>query len=233
MSGRTRDEAIYENLHTAIFEVQLPPGTRLPEDDLAETFGVSRTGIRKVLQRLAHERLVEIVPNKGASVAQPSVKEAREVFAARRMIECAALPQVIAHARAAQIKALSEIMEKEDAAQLAGDRQAAIRLSGEFHLALIRIADNDTMSHFLRELVTRSSLIIATYGAPIAVSCRHSEHEQILDLIARRDTAAAVTWMDQHLLEVERSCSFASADAEPDLKAILGNIAKRRGTGLA
>ncbi|MDR3428231.1 GntR family transcriptional regulator [Silvimonas sp.] len=232
MSAKTRDEAIYENLHAAIFEVQLPPGTRLPEDELAETFGVSRTGIRKVLQRLAHERLVDIVPNKGASVAQPSVKEAREVFAARRMIECAALPQVISHARPNQIKALREIMLREDEAQLSGNRPAAIRLSGEFHLALIRIADNDTLAHFLRELVARSSLIIATYGAPIAVSCRHSEHEQILDLISTRETKAAVEWMDQHLLEVERSCSFAVEDEEPDLKAILSTIA-RRGTGLA
>ncbi|KPC51729.1 GntR family transcriptional regulator [Amantichitinum ursilacus] len=232
MSSRTRDEIIYENLHAAIFEVQLPPGTRLPEDELAETFGVSRTGIRKVLQRLAHERLVDIIPNRGASVAQPSVKEAREVFAARRMIECAALPQVIGHARPAQIKALGAIMLKEDEAQLAGNRAAAIRYSGEFHLALIRIADNDTLAHFLGELVARSSLIIATYGAPIAVSCRHSEHEQILDLISNRATAEAVAWMDQHLLSVERSCSFAQEEAEPDLKTILGSIAQR-GTGLA
>ena len=48
-----RDEPIYQALLTAIVEHQLPPGSKLPEEALSEVFGVSRTGIRKVLQRLA------------------------------------------------------------------------------------------------------------------------------------------------------------------------------------
>ena len=45
-----KDESIYQALMTAIVEHQLPPGSRLPEEALSEVFGVSRTGIRKVLQ---------------------------------------------------------------------------------------------------------------------------------------------------------------------------------------
>ena len=48
-----KDESIYQALMTAIVEHQLPPGSKLPEEALAEVFAVSRTGIRKVLQRLA------------------------------------------------------------------------------------------------------------------------------------------------------------------------------------
>ena len=74
MTGNGRDEAIYRNLYAAIVENHLEPGTKLPEDTLAEAFAVSRTSIRKVLQRLAYERLVDIRLNRGATVAQPTVK---------------------------------------------------------------------------------------------------------------------------------------------------------------
>ena len=52
-AAQERDEIIYQHLHAAICDSRLLPGTRLPEDTLAETFGASRTIIRKVLQRLA------------------------------------------------------------------------------------------------------------------------------------------------------------------------------------
>ena len=86
-----RDEAMYRGLHAAIYELRLPPGTRLPEDVLSNTYGVSRTLVRKVLQRMAMEGLVEIRRNRGAQVAEPSADEAREVFAGKvnvRLLEC-------------------------------------------------------------------------------------------------------------------------------------------------
>lgn len=233
-AAASRDAMVYDHLLTAIYEVQLPPGTKLPEDALAEAFGISRTGVRKALQRLAIERLVDLRPNKGAAVAEPSVKEARDVFAARRMIECGALPAIIAHAGPDDLAALRELLRQEDQAQLDQDRAAAIRLSGEFHRRLMALSGNQLLTGFLQELIVRSSLVIATYGAPIALSCRHSDHEQIVDLIASRRVDEAVAWMQRHLTEVENSCIFAGDEAPaPDLKAILTGIARRRGAGLA
>lgn len=70
-----KDESIYRALMTAIVEHQLPPGSKLPEEALAEVFAVSRTGIRKVLQRLAAVQLVTLTPKRGAHVTSPSVEE--------------------------------------------------------------------------------------------------------------------------------------------------------------
>ena len=80
----TSDERVHKDLYKAIIDHRIAPGTPLQEDALAQAFGISRTLIRKALQRLAHERLVELVPNKGAFVAKPSAEEARHVFEARR-----------------------------------------------------------------------------------------------------------------------------------------------------
>lgn len=60
------DARIHRDIYAAIIDHKIPPGTDLQESVLAAAFGVSRTVIRKVLQRLSLEKLVVIVPNKGA-----------------------------------------------------------------------------------------------------------------------------------------------------------------------
>lgn len=98
---RTRTKAFTGALMTAIVEHQLPPGSKLPEEALAEVFAVSRTGIRKVLQRLAAVQLVTLTPKRGAHVASPSVEESQAIFRTRALLEVANLPDVIALSAAA------------------------------------------------------------------------------------------------------------------------------------
>src|SRR6201991_295016 len=78
---------VYERIWNAIMDHSLPPETRLVEERLCEIFGLGRTRLRQVLQRLAHEQVVTLMPNRGAMVSKPSVREARDVFAARRVLE--------------------------------------------------------------------------------------------------------------------------------------------------
>lgn len=101
-----KDEPIYQALMTAIVEHQLPPGSKLPEEALSEVFGVSRTGIRKVLQRLAAVQMITLTPKRGAQVATPTVEEAQDIFRTRSLIECANLPAVLAHCQAPHLAAL-------------------------------------------------------------------------------------------------------------------------------
>lgn len=228
LSVNGRDEAIYRNLFAAIVENHLEPGTKLPEDTLAEAFAVSRTSIRKVLQRLAYERLVDIRLNRGATVAQPTVKEARDVFAARRIVECGVIAQVVAKATPARLDELRTIVRREHEAEARSDRREAIYLSGEFHVALSRLSENEAISEILAGLVSRSSLVIATYGSPLAGSCRHSEHDDVLELIAAGDVEAAKAWMERHLRDVERSVVLVEeSPSAPDLRRILDEVAQR------
>lgn len=229
LGGNGRDDAIYRNLFVAIVENHLAPGTKLPEDTLAETFGVSRTSIRKVLQRLAHERLVDVRLNRGASVAQPSVSEARDIFSARRVIECGAIAQVVAKATPQALDELRDLVSREHEAQDRGDWRESIYLSGSFHVALIRIAGNETLTDFLTQLVSRSSLVIATYGSPMTASCRHSEHFDVIEILGAGDAEGASRWMDRHLRDVERSVVLVEEEPAPaDLKKILEEVAQRR-----
>lgn len=63
--GQEKEQQIREALIKAMVEHQLPPGSKLPEEALADAFGISRTGIRKVLTRLATVQMVNMTPKKG------------------------------------------------------------------------------------------------------------------------------------------------------------------------
>ena len=68
------DLRIYRAVVSAVMSHRLPPGTRLGEADFCELYQVSRTTVRKALQRLAHDHIIELRPNRGAVVASPSPK---------------------------------------------------------------------------------------------------------------------------------------------------------------
>src|SRR3954469_18817010 len=100
------DNEISERMVSAILDHKLPPGTKLVEDKLATAFGVSRTRVRPVLVRLANEQVVTLIPTRGATIAQPSRQEAREVFEVRRLIEPTLVALFIQHADKADIRRL-------------------------------------------------------------------------------------------------------------------------------
>ena len=195
------DDDIHARLIEAIVDQRLIPGTKLIEDKLGQAFGVSRTRIRQVLIRLAQEQVVVLQPNKGASVAEPSVAESREVFEARRVIEAALVRHFAEHAHAADLQELAACIEAEEAARLQGDTAMALRQSGRFHLLLADAAGHQTFAGFLHKLVSRTSLILMAHGpqtratsAPLALlptpgatasrrwsqACRCDEHRGLL-----------------------------------------------------
>ena len=86
-SSVSRSGAVYRALKRAIIEQALTPGTKLPEDSIGERLGVSRTLVREALLRLDSEGLVELRPNRGACVAQPSLEDGQDIFAVRGALE--------------------------------------------------------------------------------------------------------------------------------------------------
>ncbi|MGQ0485352.1 MAG: GntR family transcriptional regulator [Hyphomicrobiales bacterium] len=216
------DAVIHRDLYMAIIDHRIPPGTPLQEDSLASVFGVSRTIIRKVLQRLSHERLVDLVPNKGASVARPTADEARQVFDARRSLEKILIERVIASAPDTGIAGLDALVKAEKAAYESGDKRERLKLSGEFHRRLARLAGNDVLYGFLNELISRTSLILALYESPGAVPCSHNEHAEIVSALKRRDAKKAVQYMDHHLQHIEAQIELTESYERVDFKKVFG-----------
>lgn len=223
------DATIYDSVYAAIVEHVIMPGTKLPEDVLAKAFGVSRTRIRKVLLALAHENLVTLQHNRGASVAKPGVEEAREVFAARRVIESGIAADLARRITAEQVQTLRRFVMQEHQAEAARDRRTAIALSGEFHMELVKLLDNASLAGFLRALISRTSLILAVYEARGHQMCSHAEHGMLLDRLQAHDVQGAVRYMEEHLQRLEDGLDLAAAKRQPvDLQDVFTRMAAGR-----
>jgi len=205
------DQPIYDALFDAAMHGRLKPGTRLREETLCTQFGVSRTVVRQALRRLAESQIVEIVPNKGATVAVPTPQDTRDVFYARRAIEGAIVRQVARQLSHRDVDRLRERMRAEHEALHAGDHARWVNLAGGFHLALAELAGNRVLQRLLTELMTRCSLIVAVYEPPGQAACEHDEHERLVDLLALRDAEGAAAAMEQHLIDLEARLRLPAA----------------------
>lgn len=223
--GVSRSGAVYRALKRAIIEQALAPGTKLPEDSIGERLGVSRTLVREALLRLNGEGLVELRPNRGACVAQPSLDEGRGLFAVRIALERLVCETLAGRLTSDQRRQLEAHVGAEDRAR-GRDEAASIRLAGEFHTLLAAMAGNPLLTRYVDEVVSRSSLILALYGRPHSSDCAVSEHRALLAALAAGDGAGAARLMAEHL---EAITTRALLGEEQDARDVLAAYAKAEG----
>ena len=223
-AGAAVDDRIFATIHEAVLDHRLPPGTKLKEVALADLFGVTRAVIRKVLVRLAHTRLVELRPNRGAIVASPSVEESRDLFAARSAIEGAIVESLARSVTRDQVRELRALTRAESEAYEQGDSRVGLKLSVEFHRMLARMAGNAVLADFLDQLVSRTSLVVLAHQGPGADNtCRSDEHTQLVDALAAGDKQRAVATMRAHLDALLARLDLRQIDKrDADLREILG-----------
>lgn len=207
------EEDIVERIFDAVVEQRLPPGTKLSESDLCKAFGVGRMRIRRSLLLLSSREVVELYANRGAFVASPNAKQAREVFEARLALEPTIARLAVERASAADVVGLSAHLKMEHGAHHQDRRHEAIRLSGQFHILLAQIASNTVMLRMVKELVTRTSLIIGIFGAPSVANCRDDDHEGILQAFKAGDGQMAASLMTEHLREIENSLDLGNKNS--------------------
>lgn len=194
----TLGQSAYVRLRGMILEGELPAGTRLHEQGLAERLGVSRTPVREAIGRLTAEGLVARPNGAMPVVTKISVTEVMEILHVRRLLECETARQsAISAAPLERFLALRARIER----FLTGDRP-----SPEVHLAvdeeLHDLIAASSGSALLRDLV--GSLKIKTRmfdngSIPERFEPGCQEHLAIIDAIMARDPQAAEAAMRRHL----------------------------------
>ena len=218
-------DAVAERLTLAIHEHRVAPGTKLSEDEVAVVFGVSRTIVRAALQQLAHDQLVTLRRNRGAYVAQPTVREAREVFEARALLEPRTARSAAERTTAKDIALLKDHIEAEHKALDAGETGKALRLSGMFHTEIARIADQATIATFIGTLISRSSLIIALYWRRRDALCEQHAHHELLNALELHDGDRAEDLMKGHLVDLSSALDLQDHPQDTmSLQEALGNL---------
>lgn len=208
-------DLLSDRLELAIHEHRLAPGTKLGEDEIGEIYGVSRTIVRAALQSLSHQKLVELRRNKGAYVAQPTIKEAREVFEARALLEPRTAHSAARRITSEQLAGLQQHIDAEHAATAQGEHGRALYLSGQFHIEIAKIADQETIASFIQQLISRSSLIIALYWQRRSALCESNAHHALMKAFELRDAERAQDLMNSHLVDLMTSLDLRNMTSTP------------------
>ena len=212
---------IVQALTRAIVEHRLQPGAKLAEQKLADHFGVSRTLVRQALLQLSQHGLIQLEPARGAFVAAPSVQEARQVFAVRRMLEAEMARGFVRSSTPAKLKALKEHVAQERLAVERGDAPGRTELLGDFHVRMAELMGNEVLAQILSQLISRCALITLMYQSSSAAGHSNEEHAQIVRALAARDEELAVRLMVEHLLHVEANLRFERQVPSADISTAL------------
>jgi len=208
MDNPSSTHLIVESLTRAIVEHRLLPGTKLAEQKLADHFGVSRTLVRQALFQLSQNRLIRLEPARGAFVASPSVEEAKQVFAVRRMLEIEMTRAFVRQVTPTKIKALKDHLAMERKAVAGPDVSGRTELLGDFHVRMAELMGNKVLAELLGDLISRCALINLMYQSARAAEHSTDEHERLVDAMARGETEEAVRLMQEHLDHVQASLAF-------------------------
>jgi DNA-binding GntR family transcriptional regulator len=204
-------------LQARVLDGDLPPGTRLRQEALADEFGVSRTPIREALRKLQASGLVELRPNRGALVRGLTPREIRDAYAVRAELEGLAAEVATRRIQQEQIERLhrAQAQFRESLSRMRnGTRNGRRRLSekdievwgnanDEFHQVIQDAAGNDvlvaTLRHLHRSFPRGLSRLVLRESTSL-LEANVAEHEAVLDAIERNDSASARTLMQQHVI---------------------------------
>ncbi len=188
-------------LRQRIVEGQIAPGAKLNERELSELLNVSRTPLREALKMLAAEGLVELLPNRGAVVAQMSAQDVADTFEVIAGLEGQSgelAAQRISEAELAEIRALHfEMM----AAFTRRDLPTYYRINAQIHTLINAAARNPVLAQTWRNVNARLQALRFRSNFDEAKWKRAvKEHERMVELLGARDSSGLRALLIEHLM---------------------------------
>jgi DNA-binding GntR family transcriptional regulator len=193
-------DEVVQRLRDLIVEGVLMPGERVPERQLCERFGISRTPLREALRFLASEGLVDLEHNRGARVSRLTPESVDEMFQVMEVLEGLAGRLAATRASEAQIALIEELQQQMVAHHARGELAGYFRPNQRIHECIIEAAGNPILTNIYRALGVR--IRRARYMAnlsPERWDQAVAEHEQILAALKDRDGIKLEQLLRAHL----------------------------------
>ena len=207
-AGReSQSTAIVERLRALILTGDYGPDERLIEEQLAERLGVSRTPIRQALTMLEAEGLVEIAPNRGATVCSFSTEDVWDIYDLRAVLEGYAARRAAERIEGGELGRLRELAgEMETLAGRFEDHEEEIRtlvgLNQEFHGTIVEASRNRRLQRLINRTVEIPLMFKAFFWyTPHERVISNHYHRQILQALERGDADRAEIIMREHVYE--------------------------------
>lgn len=197
-------EQAYRQLEEMITTLELPPGTVLGEQALAQRLSIGRTPIREALQRLSRDGLVLVLPRRGILVSEVNVRTQLRLLEARRVLESLIARLAAERATPAERAVFADLSVKMRAAAEASRDLAFMRLDRRFN-ELVAVAARNEFA--VRSLNTMSALSrrfwYQHYKEAADLPLAAKLHADICDAIAKRDIKSAGASSDRLIDYIE------------------------------
>lgn len=189
-------------LRELVLTGRIPPGSRVNEVELAQRLGISRGPLREAIRHLASERLLTLVPNRGAFVPDADADDVRALFELRSALECAAAELAASRRTDADLVRLREVCAESRCNYKAG-QPFPYRLDLAFHQALLDAARSPHIAEQVRLVQQRVVLLRSVLeDDPPHQQASMDDHDELVKAVEDGDAAGAAAVMRRHLSRV-------------------------------
>lgn len=196
-------EVVFEYLRNSILNGDLKPGERLMEIALAEQLGVSRTPVREAIRKLEKEKFVEMIPRKGAYVADLTVKDILDVLEIRLVLEGFASSLAAKKMSEENREKLKTLVDEFQGCLENMDRSGMIAKDNEFHDLIYRSSDNSKLIEMVQDLHDQYQRFRLVYYNEFDNFAEiQKNHMEILNAIISNDTDSARRLAEEHIQDI-------------------------------
>ncbi len=183
----TLRERIVAFVKDSIINGRLKPGERVPEHEIAENFGISRTPIREAFRQLESEGFITVIPRKGAVVSPITAKDVSEFYAIKSLLEGYAAGLACTKFTEKELKKLTQINRQMQRCATKNDVQGFYRLDNQFHEVFLSSCGNDklcVLAHQIAQQFERFRIMALSMPGRMKISIK--QHEDIIKAFTER-----------------------------------------------
>jgi DNA-binding GntR family transcriptional regulator len=195
----------YKAIKDKLINLEIKPGEKIFENELAKTLNVSRTPVREALLMLEHEKLVTCTNSLGFVARRLTAKDVEEYFAIRYIIEELVMSLVVERITDSEISDLTDKLKQTKNVIKEGNVNEIIRCETEFHDILYKATKSEVLLETIYNLVDKFQLLRSLIvNIPGGAAASAAEHKEIVDLIKKRDAKKAKKAMRLHLEKAQQ-----------------------------
>jgi len=195
-------EQVYNYIKRQILSGELEGGQKIPEETIAQQFGVSRTPIREALRRLNEYGLVYLKPRSYAIVVDLEPQEATHVAQVRAQLEILAVRQLAEEGTPDDFEALEQIANECEDALKSGDIATTFEKDSQFHIEIAKRTGNRHLFELFEKIDAKMQLLRLVLHLPYKDLNRFiAHHHPLLQHMRSRNKEAAEALIQTHILE--------------------------------